>query len=112
MMARGSATIIDVRGHTEWAAGHLPGVPNVPLGYLPDEVENLPPGRPVVVHCQAGARSSIAASLLLARGVKSVVNMTGGYTAWQEAGLPVVRGVAEVLAPTALPTSPVVMQTS
>jgi len=112
MMARGSATIIDVRGYTEWAAGHLPGVPNVPLGYLPDEVENLPPGRPVVVHCQAGARSSIAASLLRARGVRSVVNMTGGYTAWQEAGLPVVRGVADVLAPTALPTSPVVMQTS
>ena len=112
MMAHGDATIIDVRGHTEWEAGHLPGVPNVPLGYLRDEVAKLPPARPVVVLCQAGARSSIAASVLLAGGVKNVVNMTGGYTAWQEAGLPVVRAGAGGPDPTVLPTGPAVMQTS
>jgi hydroxyacylglutathione hydrolase len=112
MLDRGSATVIDVRGNAEWEAGRLPGVPNVPLGYLAGDTAALSADRPVVVHCQAGARSAIAASVLLAGGVKSVMNMTGGYAAWEQAGLPVVRGADDGATPTELPTCPVLMQTS
>ncbi|HXE57841.1 MAG TPA: rhodanese-like domain-containing protein [Gemmatimonadales bacterium] len=88
----GEVAVVDVRGRSEWEAGHLPGVPNLPLGYLPDRLDEIPTDRPVVLHCQGGGRSSIGASLLLARGVKKVRNLSGGYAAWQAAGLPTERG--------------------
>jgi hydroxyacylglutathione hydrolase len=95
MLARGDAAVVDVRGQTEWEAGHLPGVSNIPLGYLADRVRELPTDRPVVVHCQSGARSAIAASVLRASGFTNVTNLVGGFAAWERAGLPVARSGAE-----------------
>ena len=89
MLRDGTATVIDVRGRTEWEAGHLPGVENIPLGYLDERLHELPTHLPVVVHCQGGARSAIAASLLQAHGVPHVVNMAGGFLAWNVAQLAV-----------------------
>jgi hydroxyacylglutathione hydrolase len=88
-LARGEVTVIDVRGHSEWEAGHLPGVPNIPVGYIPDHLRGIPTSRPVVVQCQSGARSAIAASVLQANGLTNVVNLTGGFEAWQNQKLPV-----------------------
>ncbi|HEY0038165.1 MAG TPA: rhodanese-like domain-containing protein [Longimicrobium sp.] len=93
-IASGDVNVVDVRGATEWEAGHLPGVPNVPVGYLAERLAELPAGRPLVVHCQGGARSAIAASLLQANGVWSVVNLTGGYQEWVGGGHPVEREAA------------------
>jgi hydroxyacylglutathione hydrolase len=95
MVARGEAAAVDVRGRAEWEVGHLPGVPNIPVGYLAERLAELPTDKPVIVHCQGGARSAIAASVLQARGLMNVVNMVGGYAAWQQAGLPVTRDDAE-----------------
>jgi hydroxyacylglutathione hydrolase len=87
----GTVCVLDVRAPDEWAAGHLPGVPNVPLGHLAEQLDALPHDRPLVVHCQGGSRSAIAASLLRAHGYSDVVNLTGGYGAWRDAGLPTER---------------------
>lgn len=87
----GEVAVVDVRGLAEWNAGHLTGVEHVPLGYLLDQIESIPTDRPVVLHCQGGGRSLIAASLLESRGVTDVINLTGGFGAWQKAGLPVER---------------------
>jgi hydroxyacylglutathione hydrolase len=84
----------------------------VPLGHLTERLTELPADRPIVVQCQAGSRSAIAASVLLARGVKKVVNMMGGYAAWVEAGLPVARGAEESGAPADLAAAASSMQTS
>jgi hydroxyacylglutathione hydrolase len=81
-------TVIDVRGASEWNAGHLPGALHIPLGLLPDRLAEIPDG-PVVVHCQLGGRSAIAASVLRRLGRTTVTNLTGGYAAWHAAGLPV-----------------------
>ena len=89
MLERGDAMILDVRGHAEWGAGHVPGVANIPVGYLADHIDALRSNRPLIVHCQGGARSSIAASLLESKGLTNVVNLVGGYAAWVGAGLPV-----------------------
>lgn len=94
MLENEDVTVIDVRGRTEWEAGHLSGVANIPLGYLAQRVAELPRHGTIVVHCQAGSRSAIAASLLEAHGLTGVVNMTGGFSAWQQAGLPVSRDEA------------------
>lgn len=85
----GTITVIDVRGRSEWEAGHLPGVSNIPVGYLTERLGDVPSSTPVVVHCQSGARSAIAASVLQASGRTNVVNLTGGFAEWQKQKLPV-----------------------
>jgi hydroxyacylglutathione hydrolase len=91
LLPGGDVQVIDVRGAHEWDAGHLPGAPNMPLSTLAARVAEIPRDRPVVVQCQTGARSAIAASVLRARGVERVANLRGGFVAWKEAGLPVEK---------------------
>ena len=89
-MSRREVAVVDVRGVAEWEAGHLSGVPNIPLGQLGQRIGELPRDRPLVVHCQSGARSAIASSILRAKGLANVVNLAGGFAAWRSAGNEVV----------------------
>lgn len=91
-VAAGDVSVVDIRGVAEWEAGHVPGAPNIPLGYLAERLDELPAERPVVVHCESGGRSAIAASLLRAHGVDAVVDFHGGFRAWRDAGHPVESG--------------------
>lgn len=83
--------MIDVRSPEEWFAGHLPGALHIPLAALPDRMSELDASAPVVVHCQGGGRSAIAASFLKSHGVSNVANLTGGFDAWVTNHLPVER---------------------
>lgn len=92
LAARGDAPIIvDVRAQSEWEAGHLPGAVHIPLPELEERLEEIPTGQDVVMQCQGGGRSAIAASLLKAHGRDRVANLAGGFTAWVGAGLPVEK---------------------
>lgn len=91
-VAQESATVLDVRGATEFAAGRLPMSLNVPLGRLQEKMASLPTDRPLVMHCQSGARSVIASSVLQRAGHENVVNLTQGFVGWRDAGREVVRG--------------------
>lgn len=75
------AFILDVRGASEHAEGHLPGAINIPLGFIPRHLEQLPRDRTILVHCASGYRSSIAASLLRRAGFTNVLNVADSYTA-------------------------------
>ena len=88
----GDTRIVDVRGAAEYAAGHIPGAVNIPLPELADRIDELPPG-PLVLHCQGGTRSAIAASMVRAAGRHDVYDMEGGYLGWKRAGLPVTEPV-------------------
>ncbi len=92
MLANGQVAVVDVRSLPEWEAARLPGVPNVPLGYLTDRLDEIPKDRNVVLHCQTGWRSAIGASLLQARGYDRVANLKGGIRSWVIEGNPVERG--------------------
>ncbi|CAN5918805.1 MBL fold metallo-hydrolase [soil metagenome] len=81
--------VLDVRGRSEWETGHLPGVENIPVGHLVERLAELPHDRPLVVHCQSGARSAIAASVRRAQGMTNVINLSGGFAEWQACGQPV-----------------------
>jgi hydroxyacylglutathione hydrolase len=81
--------IIDVRGQTEWDAGHMPQARHLFLGNLSELARDIPHDTPLAVHCQGGTRSAIAASVLQAQGFTDVANVTGGFRAWEAAGLPV-----------------------
>lgn len=88
-LTHGGVTLVDVRGANEWRSGHISGAQHIPLGHLVDRLDEIPRARPIVVQCGAGARSSIGASLLRARGIAPVINLSGGLGAWQAAGFPV-----------------------
>ena len=75
--------VIDVRNDAEWNEGHIPNAINIPLGQLAQRIDEIPEDANVVVQCQGGGRSSIAASLLQKMGRKNVANLTGGYRAWK-----------------------------
>lgn len=89
----GDVAVIDVRGAHEWEAAHIPGVPNIPLGYLAERIGEVPAGQPVVVHCQGGGRSAIAASLLAQQGIPHAINLSGGFSRWSREGHDVESGV-------------------
>jgi hydroxyacylglutathione hydrolase len=88
---QGSVTVVDVRNDHEWHAGHLPGARWIPLATLAERADELQSNGTVVVHCQGGTRSAIAASLLLAAGHHDVANLSGGFAEWAAAGFPVER---------------------
>jgi hydroxyacylglutathione hydrolase len=90
-LQRGEVDVIDVRGQSEWEAGHLPGARHIPVGYLTEHLAELSHTRPIVVQCQGGARSAIAASVLRSQGFANVTNLIGGFAAWASAELPVER---------------------
>ncbi len=77
---------LDVREPDELERGAIAGAVSVPLGDLPQGGGNAAAGRPLLVYCASGMRSTTAASLLERAGVGPVVNLKGGYGAWQEAG--------------------------
>lgn len=78
----GTVAVLDVRDESEWDEGHLAEAIHLPLATLASRLGDIPRGRPIVVHCQAGSRSAIAASLLTASGIPDVRNLTGGIAAW------------------------------
>lgn len=80
--------ILDVRQPAEWNEGHIPGALHISGGSLVERLDEVPRDRPVAVICGSGYRSSVAASLLLQRGHRSVFNVLGGMSAWKRAGLP------------------------
>jgi rhodanese-related sulfurtransferase len=90
LSALGDGVVIDVREPFEWEAGHAAGAVHIPLGDLAARIDDVPREAPVYVICAAGGRSLQGAALLKRHGIEAV-NVTGGMTAWQQAGLPIVR---------------------
>jgi hydroxyacylglutathione hydrolase len=84
--------IVDVRSPEEWSRGHLPGALHIPLAALPDRIGELDASSPIVLHCQEGGRSSIAASFLESQGLSNVSNLAGGFDEWVAQGFEVESG--------------------
>jgi hydroxyacylglutathione hydrolase len=77
--------LIDIRNPGELGVGTIPGAIHIPLAQLRARLDEIPTNKPIVVHCASGWRSSVAASLLRARGFEHVSDLAGGYTAWADA---------------------------
>jgi rhodanese-related sulfurtransferase len=80
---------IDVRKTYEFEAGHVEGALHMTLQEVPARYEELDRRRPVVVTCQVGQRSALAAEFLTQKGF-TAHNLEGGLESWMEAGLPLV----------------------
>jgi hydroxyacylglutathione hydrolase len=79
---RPDVQVVDIRNAGEVAAGMLPGARHIPLAELPARADELDAGRPVLLYCAGGWRSSVGASLLRAKGFSDVSDILGGYGAW------------------------------
>jgi sulfur-carrier protein adenylyltransferase/sulfurtransferase len=82
----GGATppLIDVREVPEFAAGHLAGSVNIPLGQLPGRLRELLGKDAPVFICRVGGRSMAACQMALAANIDSPANLEGGLLAWAE----------------------------
>jgi rhodanese-related sulfurtransferase len=97
---QGNIDVIDVRTPVEFRELRAVIARNAPLDSLdPHAVmkeRNGTAGDPLYVICRSGNRSSKACEQFIAAGYANVVNVDGGTQAWDEAGLPVVRGKKSV----------------
>jgi hydroxyacylglutathione hydrolase len=80
--------VLDVRQPGEWSVGHIGGAHHLTGAELTARAEELPKDRPIAAICGSGFRSSVAASVLKARGHTEVYNVLGGMTGWEAEGLP------------------------
>jgi hydroxyacylglutathione hydrolase len=83
--------VLDVRREPEWEAGHIAGATWWPLDNFKVAPPEIDRHLPVAVHCKGGYRSMIACSLLQRAGFTNVLNLVGGFDAWQQANLPVAK---------------------
>jgi hydroxyacylglutathione hydrolase len=81
----GELVVLDVRRTLEWQEDHLVGAVHIPLHELLSRLDEVPPGE-VWVHCGAGYRASVAASLLATAG-RQVVAVDGEFAEAGKAGL-------------------------
>ena len=83
-----SVCVLDVRAPGEREQDQIPESTHIPLPQLLRQLDELPRDRPLIVHCAGGYRSAVAASLLLLHGFEQVLDLVGGISAWEAAGLP------------------------
>ena len=76
--------LIDVREPHEYQIARIPGAKLIPLGELPNRLNELDPNADIVAHCKSGGRSQKAVDLLKQNGFKNVRNMTGGILPWSD----------------------------
>jgi adenylyltransferase/sulfurtransferase len=91
MMQKPGTVVLDVRESDEWRQGHIEQALGIPKGFLELRIEDKVPDRktPIIVQCASGARSALAARTLHNElGYENVYNLTGGFNAWKDAGLP------------------------
>jgi rhodanese-related sulfurtransferase len=91
MEANNELLLIDVREESEYAAAHVPGAVHIGKGILEREIERFMPDtdQEIILYCQGGFRSAIAAESLGRMGYTQVISMDGGFREWAQAGLPI-----------------------
>jgi rhodanese-related sulfurtransferase len=87
---QGESLFLDVREPDEYDMGAIPHAVNVPRGLLEFRIASIMPDptAKIVIYCRSGARGALSAQTLQRMGYLNVVNMDGGWSAWQKAGYP------------------------
>lgn len=93
LINRSDAVILDVREDNEYREGHIVNSVHIPMSYLNDRLKDLEKykGKPIIVGCRSGQRSSHACSVLKKQGFETVYNLSGGIMAWKSDNLPLTK---------------------
>ncbi len=89
MVNQKHAVFVDVRPAEEYAKGHIPQARSLPLDQIEARAQSLPKNKPLIIVCATGRSAGTAITQLKAKGLENVVALSGGMTAWHQAGLPV-----------------------
>ncbi|MBO3271756.1 rhodanese-like domain-containing protein [Hymenobacter sp. NBH84] len=86
LQAGETPTIIDVRETWENEESRIDGSQNIPLGTLPDKLDDLEElkDQEIIVHCKSGGRSASAKAFLTQQGFTNVRNLLGGMQSYQQ----------------------------
>jgi glyoxylase-like metal-dependent hydrolase (beta-lactamase superfamily II)/rhodanese-related sulfurtransferase len=84
----GESKVLDVRKQTEYAAEHVSEAYSRPLADINNWIKNINPDEHFYLHCAAGYRSMIAASILQARGYRNFTEIEGGFSAIATTNIP------------------------
>ena len=90
---REKAVVVDVREADEFAAGHLVGSKNVPVGQLEEKLQAAVKNKslPLILVCASGARANRALAVVKKLGYEQAQVLGGGLKAWKEANLPLEK---------------------
>ncbi|MEO6319287.1 MAG: rhodanese-like domain-containing protein [Polaromonas sp.] len=93
LINREKAVVIDVCEPAEFAAGHVGGAKNVPLGELEAKLPGVVKNKalPLILVCASGARSGRAVAIAKKLGYEQAQSLGGGLKAWKEANLPIEK---------------------
>ncbi len=93
LINREKAVVIDICEPAEFAAGHLGGAKNSPLGELEAKLGSAVKNKtlPLILVCQSGARSARAVAIAKKLGYEQAQSLGGGLAAWKAASLPVEK---------------------
>ena len=94
LINRENALVVDLSSISEFEKGHIPGSRNVVQSQFDPENKTIANAKslPVVAVCRTGQASAAAAKRLKQAGFEHVYWLDGGIQAWQQAGLPLVKG--------------------
>jgi rhodanese-related sulfurtransferase len=98
MLERGERPLlVDVREDREWDAGHLPGAVHLGKGIIERDIEAAvpDPATPVLLYCGGGYRTVLVCESLQRMGYTNCISLDGGWRAWNELALPVVKPAPE-----------------
>ena len=93
LINREDAVLVDVREAAEFGGGHIPNSRHIPLSQFGKRLPELEKfkERAIIVNCASGHRSGSACSALRKAGFAKVFNLSGGISAWDQAGLPITK---------------------
>jgi len=93
LINREKAVVVDVSEPDEFAAGHVGGAKNVPLGQLEERLPQVVKNKtvPLVLVCAKGARAQRAVAVAKKLGYEKAEALAGGLKAWREASMPVEK---------------------
>ncbi|HIA42744.1 MAG TPA: sulfurtransferase [Gammaproteobacteria bacterium] len=78
--------LIDVREDNEWNLGRIPTAIHLGKGIIERDIESVVEDRnaELILYCQGGFRSALAAESINKMGYQNVFSMSGGFGAWVE----------------------------
>jgi len=93
LINREKAVVVDVCEADEFAAGHVVGAKNIPLGQLDEKLAGVVKNKdlPLILVCKSGARSGRAVGIAKKLGFDKAQSLAGGMGAWRTANLPIEK---------------------
>jgi len=90
LIERGDVQVVDVRWRDDYLDGHIPGAVQIPLYEILSRKDELSLECDILLVCEVGVKSVLAAEMAASIGCERVYHLEGGMAEWLKQGCPVV----------------------